>query len=143
MVQLPYQLCVGNCSGPELWKARSVLRPDHILRTTIVAMRNKSYTTCLLPLDENGWMLTGDEYGPVRCLYKPAPVAILELITCGCKTSCKGHCSHALLSANATIQIAATFLTTGWQQMEMMYDCCRGVNKDDTIRRLCTTDLTH
>ena len=57
-VQLPYQLCFGNYSGPE-----------------------------------NGWMLAGDEYVLVRCLYKPAPVAIMELIKCGCKTSCKGHCS--------------------------------------------------
>ena len=68
----------------------------HILLTNSVAPRNKSYTTphpCLLPLEENGWMLAGDEYVPVRCDYKPAPVAVLELIKRGCKTSCKGHCS--------------------------------------------------
>ena len=54
------------------------------------------YTTphpCLLPLEENGWMLAGDEYVPVPCLYKPAPVAVLELIKCGCKTFCKCHYS--------------------------------------------------
>ena len=62
----------------------------------------------------NGWMLAGDGYVPVRYLYKPAPVAVLELIKCGCKTSCKGHCSckknnlPALLSGNATILFAAT-----------------------------------
>ena len=60
-----------------------------------MAMNDKSYTTphpCLLPHEENGWMLARDEYVPVRCLYKPAPVAVLELIKCGCKTSSKGHC---------------------------------------------------
>ena len=71
-------------------------RMPHILRTNFVARRDKTYTTphpCLLPLEENGCMLPGDEYVPVPCLEKPAPVAILELIKCGCKTSCKGHCS--------------------------------------------------
>ena len=53
------------------------------------------YNTSPMPtaLEENGWMHAGDEYVPVRRLYKPAPVAVLELIKCGCKTSCKGHCS--------------------------------------------------
>ena len=27
-VQLPYQLCVGICSGPGIWRARSFLRPE-------------------------------------------------------------------------------------------------------------------
>ena len=27
-VQLQYQLCVGDCSGPGIWKARSFLRPE-------------------------------------------------------------------------------------------------------------------
>jgi len=84
-----------NLEGEKLPPTRAILM-SHILRTNFVAMRDKSYTTphpCLLPLEENGWMLAGDDYVPVRCLYKPAPVAVLELIKCGCKTSCKGHCS--------------------------------------------------
>ena len=28
-------------------------------------------------------------------------------------------------------------------KMNNYYDWCRRMNKDDTIRRLCTTDLTH
>jgi len=84
-----------NLEGEKLPPTRATLMP-HILCTNFVAMRDKSYTTphpCLLPLEENGWMLAGDEYVPIRCLYKPAPVAVLELTKCGCKTSCKGHCS--------------------------------------------------
>ena len=84
-----------NLESEKLPPTRATLMP-HILRTNFVAMRDKRYTTphpCLLPIEENGWMLAGDEYVPVPCLYKPAPVAVLELIKCSCKTSCKGRCS--------------------------------------------------
>ena len=46
----------------------------------------------------NERMLAGDEYVPVRCLYTPAPVAVLELIKCGCKTSCKCHLSFQIIT---------------------------------------------
>ena len=84
-----------NLEGEKLPPTRATLMP-HILHTNFVAMRDKSYTTphpCLPPLEENGWLLVGGEYVPTRCLYKPAPVAVLELIKCGCQTSCKGACS--------------------------------------------------
>ena len=67
---------------------------SHILCTNFVTMIDTSYSTPHpLPLEENGWMLAGDVYVPVPCLFKPAPVAVLKVIKYGCKTSCKGHCS--------------------------------------------------
>ena len=85
-----------NLEGEKLPPTISTLMP-HISRTNVVAMRDKSYITphpCLPPIEENGWMLVGMEYVPVRCLYKPAPAAVLELIKCGCRTACKAnHCS--------------------------------------------------
>ena len=84
-----------NLEGEKLPLSRGP-RMSHILHTNFVAMTDNSYTTphrCLLPLEENGRMLAGYEYVPVRFFYKPAPVAVLELIKCGCNTSCKGHCS--------------------------------------------------
>ena len=46
------------------------------------------------PAPTGKWMdACQGRYVPVQCLYKPAPVAVLKLIKCGCKTSCKGHCS--------------------------------------------------
>ena len=113
---------VQESGGREL----SFLRPEqcNILRTNFVALRDNSYTTphpCLLPLEENGRRLTGDEYVPVRCLYEPAPVAVLELINknVGARhfamvtAHARRTTSPALLSINATILIAATFLTAG------------------------------
>ena len=79
----------------EASSTRATLMP-HILHTNVVAMMDKSYTIpdpCLLPVEENGRILAGDRNVPVPCLYKPAPVAVLELIKYGCKTSCKGNCS--------------------------------------------------
>ena len=64
-VQLPYQLCVGNCSrnleGEKPPPTRETLM-RHILRTNIVATRDKSYTTphpCVLPLEEMDGCLPG------------------------------------------------------------------------------------
>ena len=84
-----------NLESEKLPPTRATLMP-HILHTNVVAMMDKSYTIpdpCLLPLEKNGRILAGDGYVPVPYLYKPAPVAVLELIKCGCKTSCKGNSS--------------------------------------------------
>ena len=85
-----------NLEGEKLPPSRATLMP-HILRTNSVAMGDKSYTTpqqCLLPLEENGWMLAGDDrVCPSPVSLQTSTVAVLELIKCGCKTSCKGHCS--------------------------------------------------
>lgn len=93
-----------NLEGEKLPPTRGTLMP-HIIRTNFVAMRDKSYTTphpCLPPLEENGWIFVGEEYVPVRCLYKPAPSAAIELVKCGCRTSCKSHCSCQKNSLSCT-----------------------------------------
>ena len=87
-----------NLEAEKLPPTRATLMP-HILRTNFVAMRDKSYKTsnpCLPPMEENGWIFLGEEHTPVKCLYKPAPVAVLQLIKCGCQASCKckGQCSY-------------------------------------------------
>ena len=95
-VQLSYQLSVGKCSGPGIWRAKASSDQSNTDAPYLMAVMDKSYTTphpCLLPLEGNGWMLAGDKYIPVPCLYKPAPIAVLELIKCGCKTSYKAYCS--------------------------------------------------
>ena len=52
----------------------------------------KLYNTSVMPLEEmDGCLLETIEYIPVRCLYKPTPVAVLGLIKCGCKTSCNAR----------------------------------------------------
>lgn len=84
-----------NLEGEKLPPTRATLMP-HILRTNFVAMRDKSYTIphpYLPPLEDNGWIAVNQRYDPVRCLCKPAPEAVLELIKCGCQASCKGNCS--------------------------------------------------
>ena len=50
-------------------------------------MRDKSYTvSCpvLPPTEENGWLVEGSVYKPVKCLEEPAPKAVIEQIKCGC-----------------------------------------------------------
>ena len=121
-----------NVESEKLPPTRATLMP-HNLRTNIVAIRDKSYTThhpYLLPLEENGWMLAGDEYVPVRCLYKPAPVTVLELIKCGCKASCKAHCSCKKNNFPGTAlcnchNSDCSKLPDYKMKIKMMYDCCR------------------
>jgi len=50
--------------------------------------------TCLSTPDDVGWtsVTCSNHYFPVRCLNTPAPEAVLQLITCGCKWGCEGKC---------------------------------------------------
>ena len=131
---------------------RATLMP-HILRTNIVAMRDKSYTTphpCLLPLEENGWMLAWDEYVPVPCLYKPTSVVVLELIKCDCKTSCKGHCSCMNNIPCTALCKCHNSDCSNLPDYRMIADeeeadiwLLQEDENEWTIRRLRTTDLTH
>ena len=76
---------------------RTTLMP-HIMRTNFVCMRDKSYVSPkpnLPSLQNNGWLLEEGCYVPVRCLSPPAPRAVIELVKCGCHTSCRGNCSCA------------------------------------------------
>ena len=59
----------------------------HPTQVRVLLQQRATPYPCLLHLEENGWMLVGVEYVRVRCLYKPAPVAVLELIKYGCKRS--------------------------------------------------------
>jgi hypothetical protein len=80
-----------NMEGEMLPPTRAALLP-HIQRANYVAMRDKSYHTtnpALPPLEENGWKIENAAYIPVRCLSPPAPLAVIELIKCGCKTGCR------------------------------------------------------
>ena len=74
---------------------RGTLLP-HVMRTNFVSMRDKSYVTPMptLPkLELNGWSMNENIYIPVKSLLLPAPKAVLELVKCGCRISCRGNCS--------------------------------------------------
>ncbi len=63
-----------------------------------MAMRDKSYISSkpnLPPLEQNGWESSPEAgYLPIKCLEKPAPRAVLELVKCGCRGACESvHCS--------------------------------------------------
>jgi len=79
-----------NLEGEMLPPTRSALLP-HIIRANYVTMRDKSYPSnhpALPPIEGNGWSLQNDAYVPLTSLYPPAPVAVIELVKCGCKTGC-------------------------------------------------------
>jgi hypothetical protein len=66
------------------------LKP-HIQRANYISMVYKSYKDVfptLPPITDNGWSKTDGTYIPVTCLEMPAPIAVLELVKCGCKGSC-------------------------------------------------------
>ena len=79
-----------NMEGEMLPPTRSALLP-HIRRVNYVAMRDKSYHTnhpALPPIEENGWNVENGVFIPVMCLALPAPLAVIELVKCKCKTGC-------------------------------------------------------
>ena len=84
-----------NMEGEMLPPTRPALLP-HISRANYISMRDKSYITRLpdLPaIEESGWRLDQGKYVPVMNLASPAPLAVIELIKCGCKTGCASRCS--------------------------------------------------
>lgn len=81
-----------NLEGESLPPTRATILP-HITRANYIAMRDKSYTSScpvLPPIEENGWLVEGTVYKPVKCLEEPAPKAVIELTKCGCKSGCVG-----------------------------------------------------
>ena len=84
--------------GEKLPPTQSTLIP-HIKRANFISRHDKSYKEPrpILPHPkDNGWEQKVDgKLEPVRCLDKPAPQAVLELVKCGCKGSCRGkaNCS--------------------------------------------------
>ena len=87
-----------NCEGEKLPPTQNTLKP-HIQRVNFICRRDKSYKDPrpILPHPkDNGWEQKSDgKLAPVRCLNKPAPLAVMELVKCGCKGSCQGktNCS--------------------------------------------------
>ena len=82
-----------NFEGEKLPPTQNTLKP-HIQRVKFMSKRDKSYKEPrpILPHpNANGWEQKADgKLEPVRCLAKPAPQAVLELVKCGCKGSCGG-----------------------------------------------------
>ena len=131
------------------------------------AIQQLTYAYC--PLEKNGWMFARDEYVPVPCLYKPAPVAVLELIKCGCKTSCKGHCSCKKNNLPCSLQMPHFGLQQpswlqddsrwrwcmtvaggeqGWHYQKIVYHCfnslsvLHGMFHDRCVVYVCLKNLT-
>ena len=152
-MQLPYQLCVGNCLDSRIWRARSFLRPEQhwcpISNTSTLWLWWSKATQHLTHAYCPWCMLAGDKYVPVRCLYKPAPVAVLELIKSGCKTSCKGHCSCKKYDLPCTgLCKCHTSHCSNLPDYRMIADedDVWRLQEDEqgwTIRRLCNTGITH
>ena len=87
----------NNLESENLPPTKATLLP-HIQRTNLMCRLNKAYTTthpAKSSLTENGWQDADGVIKPVHCLMPPAPIAILELVKCGCKkTNCNtNHCS--------------------------------------------------
>ena len=87
-----------NKESETLPPCRATLVP-HIQRTDFVSRIHKSYnqTHPVLPaLTESGWK-RNEKTGfllPVHCLVPPVPLAMLELIKCGCVGDCSSmQCS--------------------------------------------------
>ena len=81
-----------NLEVEKLPPTRGTLLP-HIVRDNYMSMRDKSYISVMpkLPqLEQNGWEVSSDEgYLPIKCLNKPAPETVLELVKCGCRGQCQ------------------------------------------------------
>ena len=80
-----------NMEAENLPPTRAAFLP-HITRVNFICMRDKSYNRMiplLPPIEENGWTIEEGLYMPVKCLFPPAPKAVIELTKCGCKTGCK------------------------------------------------------
>ena len=99
VVDLRWELSkTKNFEGEKLLLTQNTLKP-HIQRVNFISRRDKSYKEPrpILPHPkDNGWEQKADgKLEPVRCLDKPAPQAVLELVKCGCKWSCRGkaNCS--------------------------------------------------
>ena len=85
-----------NLDGEKLPPTIGTLIP-HIQRANYMSMRDKSYRSphpVLPDIINHGWTMNQEErLTPLMCLNKPAPIAVLDLIKCGCQTKCKGRCS--------------------------------------------------
>ena len=93
-----------NFEAEMLPPTRTTLMP-HVVRTNFICMRDKSYISPnpRLPLlEKNGWMLHEGTIMPLKCLASPAPRAVLELVKCGCRTTCKGNCSCTINNTACT-----------------------------------------
>jgi len=85
-----------NLDGEKLPPTIGTLIPQ-IQRANYMSMRDKSYRSphpVLPDIINHGWTMNPEErLTPLMCLNKPPPIAVLDLIKCGCQTECKGQCS--------------------------------------------------
>ena len=153
-VQIPYKFCVGICSGPGIWRTRSVLWPEQHWYLTHQHCVHEGHKLCNAPP-----MPTAPRrkrMDACRGRVSPSPVSLqistnclLELIKICCKTCCKGHCSCKKNNLPCTVLcIYHNSDCSNLHDYRMIADeddvwLLQEVNKDDTIRGLCTTDLTH
>ena len=111
-----------NLEGEKLPPTRGALLP-HIMQANYISMRDKMYTTShpnLPPLEDNGWLLEEGKYMPAKCLNEPPPQAVLELVKCGCHTSCvRNTCSCKKNSLPCTALCKCTDCSN-WSDYKLM-----------------------
>jgi len=95
-----------NLFGEKLSPTIGTLIP-HAQRANYMSMRDNSYRSPhrVLPnIINHGRTMNEEEHlTPLMCLNKPAPIADLDLIKCGCQTECKGRCSSNKHSLPCTL----------------------------------------
>jgi hypothetical protein len=84
-----------GCKAEELPPTLGAFK-QHVMRANYVAhlwSRSTKNITTLNPI-EYGWSLdSAGNYKAIMTTENPAPIAIIELIKCGCKKGCVGRCS--------------------------------------------------
>ena len=91
-----------NFEAEHLPPTLGALKP-HVQRANLMTQVSKGYKEAkpdILPLVGNGWETTSCGVQPVKSFELPAPLAVIELVKCGCHETCSSNCSckkkHAL-----------------------------------------------
>ena len=80
--------CTKNLEGESLPPTRHALF-QYCLRANGLSQRDKSYTEKFPQLPDYtkcGFKIVGGKYKPIMNMQLPAPKAVLEFVSCGCKT---------------------------------------------------------
>ena len=120
MVHRSYHPCNRNCLDPEIWTLQfSPRRATCALKSHILFVVLKDTTSPIYTTPVGNWIVPGRRRVFRPGVYKPAVVAVVELIKCGHTSGrgqhflCKRTTSPALCHANITIIIVITCPTTG------------------------------